>query len=62
MSTPITGVVTNCVIIPDSPLPESAKIAVFVLLQEKPSFRRISMLELVKSLPPGPRLSNLGGV
>jgi hypothetical protein len=54
MSTTITGVVTNGVIVPSSPLPEGAKVQVTVVPdQAKP--RRLSMLEFLETLPPGPR-------
>jgi hypothetical protein len=54
MSTSITGVVTNGVIVPSSPLPEGAKVEVTVVAdQAKP--RRLSMLEFLETLPPGPR-------
>jgi hypothetical protein len=36
-------------------LPEGAKVEVIVVLPEKPQPRRMSMLEFVESLPPGPR-------
>ena len=36
-------------------LPEGVKVEVIVVLPEKPEPRRISMLECVESLPPGPR-------
>jgi hypothetical protein len=36
-------------------LPEGAKVEVIVVLPEKPQPPRMSMLEFVKSLPPGPR-------
>ena len=36
-------------------LPEGAKVEVIVVLPEKPQARRMSMLEFVASLPPGPR-------
>jgi hypothetical protein len=54
MSTAITGVVTNGVVVPSSPLPEGAKVEVIVLPEEA-SLRRLSMLELLETLPPGPR-------
>jgi hypothetical protein len=54
MSTTITGVVTNGVVVPSSPLPEGAKVEVTVLPEEA-SLRRLSMLELLETLPPGPR-------
>jgi hypothetical protein len=54
MSTTITGVVTNGVVVPSSPLPEGAKVQVTVLPEEASS-RRLSMLEFVETLPPGPR-------
>jgi hypothetical protein len=54
MSTTITGVVTNGVIVSSSPLPEGAKVQVTVVPdQAKP--RRLSMLEFLETLPPGPR-------
>lgn len=36
-------------------LPEGAKVEVIIVLPETPGPQRISMLELVESLPPGPR-------
>jgi hypothetical protein len=36
-------------------LPEGAKVEVIVVLPETPEPRRISMLEFLESLPPGPR-------
>lgn len=36
-------------------LPEGAKVEVIVVLPEKPQPPRMSMLEFVESLPPGPR-------
>ena len=36
-------------------LPEGARVEVIVVLPGKPEPRRISMLELLESLPPGPR-------
>jgi hypothetical protein len=36
-------------------LPEGAKVEVIVLLPERPNPRRLSMLEFLESLPPGPR-------
>ena len=54
MSATIKGVVTNGVVVPSSPLPEGAKVEVTVVPdQGKP--RRLSMLEFVETLPPGPR-------
>ena len=54
MSTTITGVVTNGVVVPNSPLPEGARVEVTVVPdQAKP--RRLSMLEFLETLPPGPR-------
>ena len=35
-------------------LPEGAKVEVIVVLQEKPEPRRMSMLEFLETLPPGP--------
>jgi hypothetical protein len=37
-------------------LPEGAKVEVIVLLPERPRPRRISMLEFLATLPPGPLL------
>ncbi len=36
-------------------LPEGAKVEVIVVLHEQPKPHRLSMLEFVESLPPGPR-------
>lgn len=36
-------------------LPEGARVEVIIVLPEKSEPRRIPMLELLKSLPPGPR-------
>ncbi len=36
-------------------LSDGARVEVIVVLPEKPELHRISMLELVESLPPGPR-------
>ena len=36
-------------------LPEGAKVEVIVVLPENPQPRRVSMLEFIESLPPGPR-------
>ena len=56
MSTTITGVVTNGVVVPNSPLPEGAKVEVTVVLSQLPEQRRISTLEFLATLPPGPLL------
>ena len=53
MSTTITGVVTNGVVVPSSPLPEGAKVEVTVV-PEQANPRRLSMLEFLESLPPSP--------
>jgi hypothetical protein len=37
MSTTITGVVTNGVVVPSSPLPEGASVEVVVVVPEKPA-------------------------
>jgi len=55
MPKPITGVVTNGVDVPSSPLPEGAKVAAIVVAPEKPVPRFGSALEFLESLPPGPR-------
>jgi hypothetical protein len=36
-------------------LPEGVKVEVIVVLPEQPEPRRLSMLEFLESLPPGPR-------
>jgi hypothetical protein len=36
-------------------LPEGARVEIIVLLPEQPKPRRLSMLEFLESLPPGPR-------
>jgi hypothetical protein len=36
-------------------LPEGAKVEVIVVLPEKPQPHRMSVLEFLESLPPGPR-------
>jgi hypothetical protein len=55
MSTTIKGVVTNGVIVPNSPLPEGAKVEVIVVAPEKPAPQFGSALEFLESLLPGPR-------
>ena len=55
MSTTITGVVTNGVVVTNSPLPEGTKVEVVVLAPEKPARQFGSALEFLESLPPGPR-------
>ena len=65
----ITGVVTNGVIVPDSPLPEGVKVEVTVVAREKPTPQFRSALEFLKSLPPahapgqlfGPQVGQAGG-
>ncbi len=42
--------------ISDPELPEGAKVEVIVVLPEKPQPRRMSMLEFLATLPPGPLL------
>ena len=39
-------------------LPEGAKVEVIVVLPEQAKPRRLSMLEFLESLPPGPRAFN----
>ena len=41
--------------ISDPELPEGAKVEVIVVLPQKQERRRISMLEFLETLPPGPR-------
>ena len=58
MSTTIAGVVKNGVVVPNTPLPEGAKVEVIVVLPPTPRVRRQSMLEFLATLPPGPLLFN----
>jgi hypothetical protein len=55
MSTTIMGVVTNGVVVPNSPLPEGATVEVIVVAPGKSAPRFGSALEFLESLPPGPR-------
>jgi hypothetical protein len=55
MSTSITGVVTNGVVVPSSPLPEGAQVEVTLIAPEKPARQFDSALEFLDSLPAGPR-------
>jgi hypothetical protein len=55
MSQTVAGVVKNGVVVPNVPLPEGATVEVIVLLPEKPVSQRLTMLQLLESLPPGPR-------
>lgn len=55
MSTTIPCVVKNGVVVPQSPLPEGAKVEVIVVAPEKPTRQFGSALEFLDSLPPGPR-------
>ena len=55
MSTTITGIVTNGVVVPNSPLPEGARVEVIVVAPDKPAPQFGSALEFLESLPPGPR-------
>ena len=55
MSTTITGVVTNGVIVPSSPLPEGAQVEVTHIAPEKPARQFGSALEFLESLALGPR-------
>jgi hypothetical protein len=41
--------------ISDPQLPEGARVEVVIVVPEEPKPRRMSMLEFVASLPPGPR-------
>jgi hypothetical protein len=52
MTTTVTSIVTNGVVVPSSPLPEGAQVEVICALPE-PS--RVSMLDFLETLPPGPR-------
>jgi len=55
MSTIITGVVTNGVVVPNSPLPDGTKVEVIVVAPSNPAPEFDSALEFLESLPPGPR-------
>lgn len=55
MATTIAGVVKNGVVVPNTPLPEGARVEVIVAVPETPEPPRLSMLEFLATLPPGPR-------
>jgi hypothetical protein len=55
MATIITGVVANGVVVPNSPLPEGAKVEIIVALLEAQTPPRLSMVDFLETLPPGPR-------
>jgi hypothetical protein len=57
MSTTITGVVTNGVVVPNSPLPEGATVEVVVVVVAPANASRqdTSALEVLESVAPGPR-------
>ena len=55
MSTTISGVVTNGVVVPSSPLPEGARVEFVVVPTETGQRQFISALDFLESLPPGPR-------
>jgi hypothetical protein len=57
MSSTITGIVTNGVVVLNSPLREGAKVEVIVL-PEQAKTCRLSMLAFLETLPPGPRAFN----
>jgi hypothetical protein len=54
MSTIVIGVVKNGVVVPKSPLPEGAQVEVMVV-PDRAKPRRLSMVEYLQTLPPGPR-------
>jgi hypothetical protein len=58
MSTTITGIVTNGVVVPNTPLPEGAHVEIHLSdrAPDAPPVRRQSMLEFLGTLPPGPLL------
>ena len=65
MSTTITGIVTNGVVVPHAPLPEGAHVEIHLserspdispVIPETLTPRRRSMLEFLGTLPPGPLL------
>jgi hypothetical protein len=55
MASTVMGVVSNGVVVPNSPLPEGAKVEVIVVSRGKPSPSFDSALAFLESLPPGPR-------
>src|SRR5437773_1309067 len=55
MSITISGVVTNGVIVPNSPLPEGAKVEVVVVAPETPARENGSELNGLESTAPEPR-------
>lgn len=55
MATTITGVVSNGVVVPSSPLPEGTKVVVTVVASEQSAPQFGSVLDFLESLPPGPR-------
>ena len=54
MSTATTDVVTNGIVVCDSPLPEGAKVEVVVVQAESLENPRLSMLDFLETLPSGP--------
>jgi hypothetical protein len=54
MSTIITGTVANGVVVPSAPLPEGAQVQVTVVSRAEDQ-RRVTMLDFLATLPPGPR-------
>ena len=55
LSIAVTGVVTNGVVVTNSPLPEGAKVEVVVVAPTQAGSPFSSALEFLESLPPGPR-------
>ena len=55
MSITTTGVVTNGVVVPNTPLPEGARVEVIVVPAESGERQYISVLDFLESLPTGPR-------
>jgi len=53
MSTTITGIVTNGVVVPSSPLPEGAKVEVIVVIPDKPARQRGVPAEQVRGIAAG---------
>jgi hypothetical protein len=54
MSITVTGTVTNGVVVPNSPLPEGAKVEVIVVASASVPPKRQSMLAFLATLPAGP--------
>jgi hypothetical protein len=56
MAITIAGFVKNGVVVPSAPLPEGAQVEVTVIAAKTQIPPRLSMLEFLATLPPGPLL------